>query len=115
MKKIPNKKRKPEKQLWGGGLLVNSYRCSFYRVVYLFSSLGTFSSSSIRGPMIHPIDDCGHPLLYLEGIGIDLHERAISGTISKTFLAYAKVSGFGGCIWNESLGGAVSIWSFLLS
>jgi hypothetical protein len=25
------------------------------------------------------------------------------------------VSGFGGCIWNESLGGAVSIWSFLLS
>ena len=35
--------------------------------------------------------------------------------IVSIFLAYARVSGFGGCIWDESPGGAVSGWSFLLS
>jgi hypothetical protein len=35
-----------------------------------FSSLGTFSSSSIGGPVFHPIDDCEHPLLCLLGSGI---------------------------------------------
>jgi hypothetical protein len=49
-----------------GGLLVNSYCCSSYRVADPFSSLGTFSSSFIRGPVIHPIADCEHPLLYLQ-------------------------------------------------
>jgi hypothetical protein len=31
------------------------------RVADLFSSLDTFSSSSIGGPVIHPIADCEHP------------------------------------------------------
>jgi hypothetical protein len=31
------------------------------------NSLGTFSSSSIGGPVIHPIADCEHPLLCLLG------------------------------------------------
>jgi len=44
---------------------------SSYRVADTFSSLGTFSSSFIRGPVFHPIDDWEHPLLYLPGIGID--------------------------------------------
>jgi hypothetical protein len=39
-----------------------SYCCSTYRVADSFSSLGTFSSSSIGGPVIHPIADCEHPL-----------------------------------------------------
>jgi hypothetical protein len=50
------------------GVLVSSY-CSTYRVAVPFSSLGTFSSSSIGGPVIHPIADCEHPLLCLLGPG----------------------------------------------
>jgi hypothetical protein len=39
------------------GVLVSSYCCSTYRVADPFSPLGTFSSSSIGGPVIHPIAD----------------------------------------------------------
>jgi hypothetical protein len=46
------------------GVLVSSYCCSSYRVADPFSSLGTFFSSFIGGPVFHPIDDCEHPLLY---------------------------------------------------
>jgi hypothetical protein len=49
------------------GVLVSSYCCSTYRVADPFSSSGTFSSSSIGGPVIHPIADCEHPLLCLLG------------------------------------------------
>ena len=66
-----------ETQLWG--VLVSSYCCSSYRVADPFSSLGTFSSSFIRGPVFHPIDDCEHPLLYLPGTGI-ASQTAISGS-----------------------------------
>jgi hypothetical protein len=51
-------------------VLVSSYCSSSYRVADPFSSLGTFSSSFIWGPVFHPIDDCEHPLLYLPGTGI---------------------------------------------
>ena len=97
------------------GVLVSSYCCFSYRVANPFSSLGTFSSSFIRVPMLHPIDDCEHPLLYLPGTGIASQEIAISGSVSKILLVYVIVSGFGGCIWDGSLGRAVSGWSFLLS
>ena len=52
------------------GILVSSYCFSTYRVADHFSSLGTFSSSSIGGPLIHPIADCEPPLLCLLGPGI---------------------------------------------
>jgi hypothetical protein len=45
------------------GVLVSLYCCS-YRVANPFSSLGTFSSSSIGGTVFHPIADCEHPLLF---------------------------------------------------
>jgi hypothetical protein len=61
-----------------GGVLVSSYCCSTYRVAEPFSSLGNFSSSSVVGPMIHPIADCEHPLLCLPGPGIVSQEIAIS-------------------------------------
>ena len=51
----------------GGKVLVSLYYCSSYRVADPFSSLGTFSSSFIGGPVFHQIDDCEHPLLYLPG------------------------------------------------
>ena len=65
------------------GVLVSSYCCSTYRVADPFSSLGTFSSSSIGGPVFHPIDDCEHPLLYLPGTGIASQETAISGSFQQ--------------------------------
>ena len=45
-----------------------------------FSSLGTFSSSSIGDPVFHPINDYEHPLLYFPGTGIASQETAISGS-----------------------------------
>jgi hypothetical protein len=66
-----------------GGVLVSSYCCSSYRVADPFSSLGAFSSSSIGDPVIHPIDDSEHPLLYLPGTGLASHETAISGSFQQ--------------------------------
>ena len=48
-----------------------------------FSSLGTFSSSSIGGPAFHPIDDCEHPVLYLPCTDLASHDTAISGSFQK--------------------------------
>jgi hypothetical protein len=75
------------------GVLVSSYCCSTYRVADPFSSLGTFSSSSIWGPMIHPIADCEHPLLYWLGPGIVSQETAISGSFQQNLpmLCYAML------------------------
>jgi hypothetical protein len=65
------------------GVLVSSYCCSTYRVADPFSSLGTFSSSSIGAPLFHPTDDYEHPLLYLPGTGIASHKTAISGSFQQ--------------------------------
>jgi hypothetical protein len=62
------------------GVLVSSYCCSTYRLADPFSSLGTFSSSFIGGPVIHPLADCEHPLLCLLGPGIVSQETATSGS-----------------------------------
>ena len=67
-----------------------------YRVADPFSSLGTFSSSSIGGPVFHPIADCEHPLLYLPGTGIASQRQPYQGPFSKILLAHAIVSRFGG-------------------
>jgi hypothetical protein len=59
--------------------------------------------------VFHLIDDCEHPFLYLPGTGIASQERELyQGPVRKIFLTYAIVSGFGGCIWDGSLGRAVS-------
>jgi hypothetical protein len=75
------------------GVLVSSYCCSTYRVSDPLSSLGTFSSSSIGGPVIHPIADCEHPLLYLPGTGIALYETAITGSLQQ------NLSGICNSVW----------------
>ena len=64
--------------LGGGGVLVSSYCCSTYRIADPFSSLGTFSSYSIGGPVIHPIADCEQTVLCLLGPCIVSQETAIS-------------------------------------
>ena len=58
----------------------SSYCCSTYRVADPPSTLGTFSSSSIGGPVIHLIADCEHPLMCLLGPGIASQETDISET-----------------------------------
>jgi hypothetical protein len=65
------------------GLLDSSYCCSTYRIADPFSSLGTFSSSSIGGPVVHPIADCEHPLLCLLGPGIVSQETVLSGSFQQ--------------------------------
>jgi hypothetical protein len=65
------------------GILVSSYYCSSYRATDPFSSFGTFSSSSIGGPVFHPIDYCKHPLLYLPDTGIASQETTISGSFQQ--------------------------------
>ena len=60
--------------------MASSYCCSSYRIADPFSSLGTFSSSFIGSPGFHSIDDCEHPLLYLQGTGIAPEETTISGS-----------------------------------
>jgi hypothetical protein len=77
------------------GVLVISYCCSTYRVAVPFSSLGNFSSSSIKGRVTHPITDCDHPLLCLLGPGIVSQERTISGSVQQSLASYAMVSVFG--------------------
>jgi hypothetical protein len=59
-----------------------------------FSSLGIFSSSSIGGPVIHPIADCEHPLMCLLGPGVVSLETAISGSYQQNLASVCNgVSG----------------------
>ena len=76
---------RPHMQLetWALGVLVSSYCCSTYRVADPFSSLDTFSSSSIGSPVIHPVADCEHPLLCLLGPGIASQGTGISGSFQQ--------------------------------
>jgi hypothetical protein len=66
-------------------VLVSSYFCSTYTVTDPHISLGTSFSSYIGGPVIHPIADCEHPLLFLVGPGIASQETAISGPFQQNF------------------------------
>ena len=82
-----------ETQLWGGGVLFSEL-VSLY-VADPFSSLGTFSSSFIKEPVFHPIDDCEHPLLYLPGIGITSQETVIPGSCQQNLAGICDSV----CIW----------------
>jgi hypothetical protein len=87
---------------WGGGVLVlvSSYCCSTYKVEDPFSSLGTSSSSSIGGPVIHPIADCEHPLLCLLGPSIVSQETAISGSFQQNLASVCN----GVSVWRLIMG-----------
>jgi hypothetical protein len=61
-------------------VLVSLYCCSSYGATNPFSPLDTFSSSFIGDPVLTPMDDCEHPLLYLSGTGRTSQETAISGS-----------------------------------
>jgi hypothetical protein len=57
--------------------------------------LGTFSSSSIGGPVFHPIADCEHPFLCLPCTGIALQETVISGSFQQSLAGICKSV----CVW----------------
>ena len=88
------------------GVLVSSYCCSTYRIVDPFSSLGSFSSSSIGGLVFHPIDGCEHPLLYLPGTGIASHKTAISGSLQQNLAGICNNV----CVWRLIMGWSTRRW-----
>ena len=81
-------------------VLVSLYCCSTYRVEDPFSSLGTFSSSSIGGPVIHSIADCEHPLLCLLGPSIASQETAVSGFFQQNLASVCN----GVSVWKLNMG-----------
>ena len=82
------------------GVVVSSYCCSTYRVADPFSSLGTFSSSSIGGPVVHPISNWEHPPLCLLGPGIVSQETAISGSFQQNLASVCN----GVSVWKLIMG-----------
>ena len=82
------------------GVLGSSYCCSTYRVADPFGSLGTFSSSSIGGPVIHPIADCEDPLLCLPGTSIASQETAISECFQQNLAGFCNDV----CVWRLIMG-----------
>jgi hypothetical protein len=60
----------------------------------------TYSSSYIRGPVIHPIADCEHPLLCLPGSGIASQDTAISGSFQQNLAGICN----GVSIWKLIMG-----------
>jgi hypothetical protein len=81
------------KELWG--VLVSSYCCSSYWAANPFSSLCPFSSSVIGDPVLHPMDCCEHPLLYLSGTGRASQETALSGSCQQALVGICNSV----CVW----------------
>ena len=57
-----------------------------------FSLLGTFSSSITGDPVLHPIDDCEHLLLYLSGTGRASQGTAISGSCQQALVGIHNIA-----------------------
>ena len=87
-------------ETWALGVLVSSYCCSTYRVADPFSSLGTFSSSSIGGPVFHLIADCEHPLLCLLGPDTVSQETVVSGSFQQNLASVCN----GVSVWRLIMG-----------
>ena len=62
--------------------------------------MGSFSSSSIGSPVIHPLADCEHPLLCLPGPGIVSQETAISGSVQQNLASVCN----GVSVWKMIMG-----------
>ena len=67
---------------------------------------GYFSGSFIGDLVLHPIDYCEHPLLYLPGTGRASKETAISDSCQQALVGICLVSVFDGCLWGGSPSGA---------
>jgi hypothetical protein len=91
------------------GVLVSSYCCSTYRVADFFSSLRTFSSSSIGGHSNSWL--WASTSVFARPQHSLTRDSYIRGPFSKILLVYAMVSAFGGWLWDGSPNMAVSRWS----
>ena len=76
-------------------------------VLSLAPSLGTLCSVQWMAVSIH--------FCICQALAEPLRRQLYQAPVSKLLLASAIVSGFGGCLWDGSPGGAVSGWSFLQS
>ena len=94
---------------WALGGFFSSYCCSTYGIADPFSSLGTFSTSSISVPVIHPIADCEHPLLCLLGHGKASQETAKSGSFQQNLASVCN----GVSVWRLLMDGLVD-WKPLI-
>jgi hypothetical protein len=74
-------------------------------ILSLAPPLGTMCSLQWLAENIH--------LCICQALAEPLRSRLYQAPVSKHLLASTIVSGFGDCIWDGSLGGAVSGWSFL--
>ena len=75
-----------------------------------FSSLGTFSSSFIGDFVLHPMDNCEHPLLYLPVIGKVPQETVISGSCQQALVSICHSVWF---LW-LFMGGVPKLGSLLI-
>jgi hypothetical protein len=76
-------------------------------VLSLSPSLGTLCSVQWIIVSIH--------FCICKALAEPLRRQLYQAPVSRFLLASAIVSGFGGCLWDGSPGGAVSGWSFLQS
>jgi hypothetical protein len=97
------------------GLLVGSYCYSSYGAANPLSSFSPSPNSSIGIPLLNPMVDCEHPHLFWSGTDRAFQGTSIPGSCQEALLGISIVSGFGGCIWDGSLGGAVSLGSLSFS
>ena len=63
---------------------------------------GYFSSSFIGDFVLHPMDHCEHPLLYLPGTGRGSQETAISGSCQQ-FSLFLKVAEYNDSVSEETV------------
>jgi hypothetical protein len=86
------------------GVLVSSYSCSSYRSVEPFSSLGTFSTSFIEDPVLHPMTvSINFCICY--ALAKPHRRQLYQGPVSKILL----VSGFS-WLFRECIPGWGSLW-----
>jgi hypothetical protein len=74
-------------------------------ILFLAPSLGTLCSVQWMAVSIH--------FCICQALTEPLRRQLYQAPVSKHLLASTVVSGFGDCIWDGSLGGSVSGWSFL--
>jgi hypothetical protein len=95
---------------------VGEYCCSSHGVTNLFSSFSPFSNSSTGDPMFSQMVSCKHLSICFcicQALAGPLRKQLYQASFNKHFLASTIVSGYGDCIWDESLGGTVSEWPLL--
>jgi hypothetical protein len=94
-------------EIWALGVLVSSYCCSTYRVADPFSSLCTFSSSSIGGPCVPSNSWLWASTSVFAKPRHSLTRDSYIRVLSAKFAAVCNGVSFGGWLWDGSPGMAL--------